>query len=123
MKGSKAIGIPISTSCKLDKDEGGKNIDSKFYRDMIDSLLSLTTSRPDIMLSVCLCARFQSNPKESYVNAVKKILRYLKGTQTLGLWYFKDSLIDLIGYSDVDFAGCKLDKKVLVKLINFYELI
>ena len=75
----------MSPSCKLDKDEGGKNIDSKLYRDMIDSLFYLTASRSGIMLSVCLCAHFQSNSKESYLNAVKKNLKNLKGIQTLGL--------------------------------------
>ena len=80
MKSSKAIDTPMSPSCKLDKDEGGKNIDSKFYRGMFGSLLYLTVSRSDIMFSICLCARFQSNPKESYLNAVKKFFKYLKGT-------------------------------------------
>ena len=70
MEGFKAIGTPMSLSCKLDKDEGGKNIDSKFYRGMIGSLLYLTTSRSNIMFSVCLCACFQSNPKESHLNTV-----------------------------------------------------
>ena len=102
MEGSKAIGTPVSPSCKLDKNEGGKNVDLKFYRGMIGSLLYLTASRSDIMFSVCLCACFKSNPKESHLNVVKKILRYLNGTQTLGLWYSKDSSIDLIGYSDAD---------------------
>ena len=73
MEGSKVIGTPMSPSCKLDKDEGGKNIDLKFYRGMIDSLLYLTASRPDIMFSVCHCTCFQSNPKELHLNAVKKI--------------------------------------------------
>ena len=58
MEGSKAISTPMSSSCKLDKDEGGKNIDLKFYRGMIGFLLYLTASRPDIMFSVYLCARF-----------------------------------------------------------------
>ena len=71
MEGSKVIGTPMSPSCKLDKDEGGKNVDSKFYRGMIGSLLYLTASRSDIMFSVCLCVRFQSNPKESYLNIIK----------------------------------------------------
>ena len=57
---------PMSTTIKLDKDEKGKEVDIKTYRDMIGSLLYLTASRPDIMFSVCLCARFQSCPKESH---------------------------------------------------------
>ena len=86
---------------------------------MIGSLLYLTASRPDIIFSVCLCTHFQSNPKESHLNAVKRILRYLNGTQTLGLWYSKDSSIDLIGYSDTDFAGCRLDRKITSETCQF----
>ena len=116
----KAIGIPISSSCKLDKDEGGKNIDTKLYRGMIGFLLYLTASRPDIMFSVCMYTRFQSNPKESHINVVKGILKYLNETQTLGLWFSKQSSINLIGYSDADFTGCKLDRKSTNEMCQFF---
>ena len=112
----------MSPTCKLDKNEEGKSVDLKFYKGMISSLLYLTASRPDIIFSVCLCACFQSNPKESHLNAVKRFLRYLNGTQTLGLWYFKDSLIDLIGYSDADFAGYKLDRKSTSETCQFLKV-
>ncbi|KAK2986327.1 hypothetical protein RJ640_029442 [Escallonia rubra] len=85
MEASNAFGTPMSSSLKLDKDEKGKDVDIKRYRGMIGSLLYLTASRPDIMFSVCLCARFQACPKESHLIAVKIILRYLKGTHDLGL--------------------------------------
>ena len=71
MKGEIAK-TPMSTTTKLDKDEKGKCVDIKTYRGMIESLLYLTTSRPDIMFSVCLCVRFQSTPRESHLHAVKK---------------------------------------------------
>ncbi|KAI5681162.1 hypothetical protein M9H77_02389 [Catharanthus roseus] len=58
MSNAKGIGTPMSSSLKLDKDEKGKMVDEKTYRGMIDSLLYLTASRPDIMFAVCLCARF-----------------------------------------------------------------
>ena len=88
---------------------------------MIGSLLYLTASRPDILFSVCLCARFQSNPKESHLVAVKRIFRYLLDTPTLGLWYPKESTFDLIGYSDADFAGCKVDRKSTSGTCQFLE--
>ena len=78
---------------------------------MIGSLLYLTATRPDIMFSTCLCARFQANPKESYLIAVKRIFKYLKGTPNLGIWYPKGTGFDLIGYTDSDFAGCRIDRK------------
>src|SRR5437667_8521597 len=78
---------------------------------MIGSLLYLCASRPDIMLSVCMCARFQATPKECHLVTVKRILRYLIHTPTLGLWYPKGSSFDLLGYFDSDYAGCKVDRK------------
>ncbi|KAJ9535272.1 hypothetical protein OSB04_un001631 [Centaurea solstitialis] len=102
---------PMAPPLSLDKDSKGKPVDVTLYRGMIGSLLYLTASRPDIMYSTCLCARYQAEPKESHLTAVKRIFRYLKGTPNLGLWYSKDSGFDLIAYSDSDFAGCKIDRK------------
>ena len=61
------------------------------------------------MLAVCICARFQANPKESHHIVVKRILRYLAHTPTLGLWYPKGTQFDLIEYSDSDWAGDRVD--------------
>jgi hypothetical protein len=78
---------------------------------MIGNLLYLTASRPDIMFSVCMCARFQASPKEYHMMAVKRILRYLRQTPNLGLRYPKGAQFILIGYSDSDYASCKIDRK------------
>jgi hypothetical protein len=111
MENAKPIKTPMGTNGHLDLDIGGKSVDQKVYRSMIGSLLYLCASRPDIMLSVCLCARFQSNPKECHLRAVKRIMRYLVHTSHLGLWYPKGSNFKLVGYSDADYAGCKIDRK------------
>ena len=81
---------PMATSIKLDVDPTGKPVNVTAYRGMIGSLLYLTASRPDIMFSTCLCARYQACPKESHLATVKRIFRYLKGTPNLGLWYSID---------------------------------
>ena len=78
---------------------------------MIGSLLYLTASRPNSMFRVCMCARFQANPKKAHLRAVKRILRYLKHTPSVGLWYPKGATFDLIGYFDSDYADCKIDRK------------
>jgi len=113
LENAKEATTPMETSCYLDQDEQGKMIDQTKYRGMISSLLYLTASRPDIMHSVCVCvcARFQANPKESHLVVVKRIIKYLKGTKTFGLWYPLRASPSLIGYSDSDYGGCKLDKK------------
>jgi uncharacterized protein YjfI (DUF2170 family) len=75
MKNAKLIKTPMGTNGHLDLDPGGKSVDQKVYWSMIGSFLYLCASRPDIMLSVCMCARFQANPKEVHLRAVKRIMR------------------------------------------------
>ncbi|GKA34555.1 putative ribonuclease H-like domain-containing protein [Tanacetum coccineum] len=102
---------PMETNKALTKDEDGEDVDVHLYRSMIGSLMYLTSSRPDIMFSVCACSRFQVQPKVSHLNAVKRIFRYLKGQPKLGLWYPKDSPLILEAFSDSDYAGASLDRK------------
>jgi hypothetical protein len=101
----------MGTDGHVDLNKGGKSVDQKAYRSMIGSLLYLCASRPDIMLSVCMCARYQSDPRECHLVAVKRILGYLVAMPCFGIWYPKGSTFDLIGYSDFDYAGCKVDRK------------
>jgi hypothetical protein len=63
------------------------------------------------MFSVCMCARFQSNTKKAHLRVVKRILRYLRHTTSVGLWYPKGATFDLFGYPDSDYAGYKIDRK------------
>jgi hypothetical protein len=55
-------------------------------------------------------ARFQAAPKESHVLAVKRIFRYLKGTEVFGLWYQKGKDLSLMAYKDADWVGCIDDR-------------
>jgi hypothetical protein len=115
----KHIKTPMCTNEHLDLDMGGKSVDQKVYRSIIGSLLYLYASMPDIMLSVCMCARFQVTPKECHMRAVKRIMRYLVLTPNLGLLYHKGSHFDLIGYSDADYARCKVDEKSISGTYQF----
>jgi hypothetical protein len=63
LKDAKPTKTPMGTDGHLDLNEGGKSVDQKVYRSMIGSLLYLCASRPGIMLSFCICARFQSDPR------------------------------------------------------------
>ncbi|GJQ93970.1 hypothetical protein Tco_0005109 [Tanacetum coccineum] len=91
----------------LDEDLQGKPVDATLYRGMIRSLMYLTSSRPDLIYAVCLCARYQAKPTEKHLNAVKRIFRYLKGTINMGLWYSKDTGMSMTAYADADHAGCQ----------------
>ncbi|GJR66534.1 uncharacterized mitochondrial protein-like protein [Tanacetum coccineum] len=107
----KTATTPMETQKPLLKDEDGKEVDVHMYRSMIGSLMYLTSSRLDIMFAVCVYARYQVNPKVSHLYAVKKIFRYIKGQPKLGLWYLKDSIFNLVAYTDSDYARASLDKK------------
>jgi hypothetical protein len=63
------------------------------------------------MFSVCMCAQFQASPREVHLKAAKRILRYLKHAPNIGIWYLKGAQFELIGYSDSDYADCKVDRK------------
>ena len=80
-----SFGTPMNPSLKLDSDPNDKKVDVTLYRGMMGSLLYLTTSRLDIMLNVCLCVKYQVNPKESQFSTIKHIMKYLIGTQHMGL--------------------------------------
>nr|GFA51127.1 hypothetical protein [Tanacetum cinerariifolium] len=109
--GFQKVPTPMVEQAKLKVDLVGKPVDHTDYRSMIGSLMYVTSSRPDIMFATSRCARYQANPNEHHVSAVKRIFRYLKGTINLGLWYPKDSGFDLTTYLEADHAGCHLDRK------------
>ncbi|XP_022897589.1 uncharacterized protein LOC111411272 [Olea europaea var. sylvestris] len=101
----------MSTSLKLGRDPSRKSVDRSLYCSMIGSLLYLTATRPDIAFSVGMCARFQADPKESHLSSVRRIIRYINGTVDLGIFYSRNSNLDLAGYSDVDWARNADDRK------------
>jgi hypothetical protein len=119
MKDTKPAKTPMGTDEHLDLNAGGKSVDQKVYQSIIGSFLYLCASRLDIMLYVCICARFQSNLKECHLVAVKRILRYLVHMPYIGLWYPNGSTFDLIRYSDSDYAGCKVDRKSTSRTYEF----
>jgi hypothetical protein len=122
MEDAKPIKTLMATNGHLDLDEGGKPVDLKLYRSMIGSLLYLAASRPDIIFSVCMCARFQTAPKECHLTIVKRIMRYFKYSPNVGLWYPKGAQFELVGYSDSDYASCKVDRKVVLVVVNFLDV-
>jgi hypothetical protein len=119
---AKPIKTHMGTNGHLDLDLGGTSVNQKVYRSMIGSLLYLCASRPDIMLSVCMCARFQAAPKNCHLRAVKRIMRCLVLTPNLDLWYPMGSRFELLGYSDADYAGCKVDRKSTFGTCQFLRL-
>jgi hypothetical protein len=106
MEDSKAMSTPMSMTTALDADEEGEHMDQKEYQ--------------SIQFSVCLCADFQASPRTSHRQAVKRIFRYLRHTPDFGLWYPASSSLALQGFSDADFAECRLDRKSTSETCQFF---
>nr|GEZ16068.1 uncharacterized mitochondrial protein AtMg00810-like [Tanacetum cinerariifolium] len=100
------VGTPMDIKDKLDLNHIRTPVDATKYRSMIGALMYLTLSRPDIVHATCVRARYQAHPTEKHLKEVKRIFRYLRRIINMGLWYTKDSGIELTGFSDADYAGC-----------------
>lgn len=102
---------PIYPTSNLSKEESSTKVCQKLYRGIIGSLLYLTTYRPNILFSVCMCARFQLDPRETHLTIVKIIFRYMKGTTNLGLLYKKSLDYKLVGFCDADYVRDIIGRK------------
>ena len=96
---------------KLCKDEDGTAIHESYYNRIIESLMYLTSTRPDLVYSVSLISRYMAKPTEIHLQATKRILRYLKGTFDYGIMYRKGDSTDLIAYINSDYASDVDDRK------------
>nr|GEV27047.1 uncharacterized mitochondrial protein AtMg00810-like [Tanacetum cinerariifolium] len=92
---------------KLDEDPLGIPVDQTRFCSMVGSLMYLTASRPDLVFTVCMCARYQASPTKKHLEALKRVFRYLKETINWGLWYPKDTAMGQTSYADADHAGCQ----------------
>ncbi|GJS16288.1 hypothetical protein Tco_0410760 [Tanacetum coccineum] len=92
---------------KLDEDLLGIHVDQTRYRSMIGCLMYLTASRHDLVFAVCMCARYQSKPTKKHLEVVKQVFWYIQGAINMGLWYSKDTAMELAAYADADHAGCQ----------------
>ena len=118
MLDAKACDTPCLPYQRLFKDDGVPFDDPKLYRSIVGALLYLTFTRPDIAFSVHQVCQFMQIPMVAHFIAVKRILRYLKGTATVGIQYHKGSL-DLKAFSDADWAGDPNDRRSTTGLVVF----
>nr|GEW88815.1 retrovirus-related Pol polyprotein from transposon TNT 1-94 [Tanacetum cinerariifolium] len=104
---SDPIDTPMVDRLKLYEDLLGIPVDQTRFRGMVGSLMYLTTSRPDFVFAVCMCARYQAKPTKKHLETIKRVFWYLKGTIHMGLWYPKDNYMALTAYADADHARCQ----------------
>ncbi|KAK2993907.1 hypothetical protein RJ640_012781 [Escallonia rubra] len=102
---------PVVVNGKLSKNDSIKKADETLYRKLVGSLIYLTNTRPDIVYAVSIVSRFMSEPSKLHFAAAKSILKYVKGTQSYGIFYTRDEDHNLIGYTNSDWAGSSDDRK------------
>ena len=103
---------PLESRAQFISEEGKSTVNSTTYHSLIGSLRYLTHTRPDILFAVGILSRHMEKPNQEHYIEVKRVLRYLKGTENYGLFYKKGDLRgELIGYSHSDFAGDSTDRK------------
>jgi hypothetical protein len=119
MAGLKPVSTPMSSTTSLGPYEDGMAVDQRAYKSMIGSLLYLTVTWSGIQFTMGLCAHFQASPRSSDWMTVQRIFRYLKHTPEFGIWYSASSSLDLVGFSDANFAGCGIDQKSTFGICHF----
>ena len=111
MMESNLVGSPIVPGFKISRYKNGDFVDETYYKQPVGSLMYLTTTRPDIMFVTCLISRYMAKPMEIHLQAVKRALRYLKGTVNYGIYYKKGGVGELLAFMDSDYAGNMEDRK------------
>ncbi|GJU07204.1 ribonuclease H-like domain-containing protein [Tanacetum coccineum] len=101
---------PIDTEKKLGP-EGSPVTDPTLYRSLAGSLQYLTFTRLDLSYAVQQLCLYMHDPREPHLNAMKHVLRYLRGTTDLGLQLLRSTTSQLIAYSDADWAGCPATRR------------
>ncbi|GJZ86720.1 retrovirus-related pol polyprotein from transposon TNT 1-94 [Tanacetum coccineum] len=101
------VDTPIVDELKLDEDPLGISVNQTRFCSMVGSLMYLTSIRPDLIFTVCMCARYQASPTKNHLEALKRVFWYLRGTINWGLWYLKDTTMALTAYADADHVGCQ----------------
>ncbi|CAL1359250.1 unnamed protein product [Linum trigynum] len=99
---------PMEQHLKLSKSSGESlsSTESTRYRSIVRSLIYLTSTRPDIAYVVQVVSQFMSSPRTLHMDAVHRILRYLKGTAQVGIYFPSSGDLSLTAYADADYAGC-----------------
>ena len=111
MESCKSVSTPLLQNEKLTKAEKSGEVDPSYYRSLVGSLLYLTASRPDLMFAASVLSRYMQTPSQVHLGTAKRVLRYIKGTYDLGIWYTSAENGKLQGFSDSDWAGCLDDMK------------
>jgi hypothetical protein len=104
--GAKPATTPLDPAVKLHHDDGKPYQNISQYRRLIGKLLYLTNTRPDIAYATQQLSQFLHQPTTAHYNAACRVIRYLKYSPGKGLFFPRNFDMQLLGFSDADWAGC-----------------
>lgn len=104
--GSKPLPTPLDPSIKLHQDTSKPFTDILSYRRLVGKLIYLTTTRPDIAFVTQQLSQFLTAPTTTHYESACRVVRYLKGSPGHGLMFRRDANLQLLGFTDADWAGC-----------------
>ncbi|XP_044455587.1 uncharacterized mitochondrial protein AtMg00810-like [Triticum aestivum] len=110
MLGCRAAPTPIEQNHKLTA-QMGEQVNKAKYQQLVGKLLYLCHTRPDITYAVSVVSRYMHDPRSGHLDAVYRIMRYLKGSPGMGLWFKSNGHLNVDGYSDADWASCLDDRR------------
>ena len=108
--GCKPVSTPIDPNHKLGEAKEEPVVDKRMYQRLVGRLIYLAHSRPDIAYSVSVISQFMHDPRESHLQAVYRVLHYLKGNPGKGILFKKNDNLTLEAYTDADYAGSVVDR-------------
>ncbi|RVW99216.1 Retrovirus-related Pol polyprotein from transposon TNT 1-94 [Vitis vinifera] len=111
LESCKEVATPLAQNEKISKNDGEKLKEPFAYRSLVGNLLYLTTTKPDLMFPAGLLSRFMSSPSNVHMGVAKRVLKYVRGTTNLDIWYLKTREVKLDGYADSNWAGSVDDMK------------
>ena len=111
MLGGRPNDTPVDPNQKLDVDEEGLQVDKGNYQRLVGRLIYLSHTRPDIAYAVSTVSQFMHSPRQSHLDAVFRILRYLKSAPGKGLMFSKNNHLQVEAYSDSDYGSSVVDRR------------
>lgn len=119
MLGANAVATPMASTTSLTMTDGSVLSSSKFYRQIVSGLQYLLLTRPDVALSVNCLSQYMNKPTDIHWAAVKRILRYFKGTAHFGLSFNRNTPLALHAFSNANWAGNRDDSTSTIGYIIF----
>ncbi|KAL4012021.1 hypothetical protein IC575_029093 [Cucumis melo] len=111
MLGCRPADTPIEFKCKLGNSDDQVSVDKEQYQRLVGKLIYLSHTRPDISFAVSVVSQFMQAPYEKHMEAINRILRYLKNTPGKGLMFRKTNRKTNEAYTGSDWTGSVIDKK------------